>query len=565
MGVQKAFFWIVLSLALALIMPINTAFADSLKIISPESKTYSQPSVMVNISYDGNGSVTYQYDDKDFSYDKPHDKLFPEGTHKLKVYVDEDLKASVSFTIKEEETIVLDESMDFIITINEDGIQGMPDNPFSSYIWMEIPAYQECIMNVRKDLIGVTKLTFSPRKEMGKVSVYVELLDGKPKGIERPSDNTYQFIKISKSGIENIDFKGGVYLEFKIDEKWVVQNSVNIDNVRLLHHDGTAWQILNTNYVKKDYDYYYYTAWTPGLSYFAIAEIDDKPAEKGETGGEVAENTSEGMPEEEAIDNSLNPVAIDEDLSEEDDARSDIIDGIIDNIDANPDEGSQEVPEETAAESQKGFTEITGGAVEDLDVQDDSGKIYLIFMVAVTIIALGMTGYVMQNRNSRGADEVSEAGPGMKSPMSRDKIPVQYRDSEGYDSVSLSLTQENYKEDYKESYNAYSQESLNPHRQPYENSVNPYSDGMNRQETPIARQNPARQDILKQNTIQQTSTIINPHNIPKMPNIPPDYLARLTSYIESRLERGQQKEDIKKILRVYGWDPAMVDMVMQRY
>ena len=76
--------------------------------------------------------------------------------------------------------------------------------------------------------------------------------------------------QIEPIGVNPNVFSSGV-ISFRVTSSWLADNQVTPDQlVMLRNHDG-IWTQLSTTYVRQVGNYYYFTAVTPGFSYFAVA------------------------------------------------------------------------------------------------------------------------------------------------------------------------------------------------------------------------------------------------------------------------------------------------------
>lgn len=115
------------------------------------------------------------------------------------------------------------------------------------------------------------------------------------------SGKVYKYMTIDPKKFSNDDIDGTATVNFKVPSSWLSANGLGTDNVALFRYAGGTWTELETSYVNGDGTNEYFTAVTPGFSYFAIGERGSQPvavvAEEGEVAGEAAE---EGEPEEAA-------------------------------------------------------------------------------------------------------------------------------------------------------------------------------------------------------------------------------------------------------------------------
>ncbi|MDO9326178.1 MAG: PGF-pre-PGF domain-containing protein [Methanoregula sp.] len=76
--------------------------------------------------------------------------------------------------------------------------------------------------------------------------------------------------QIEPVGVNPSVFSSGV-ISFRVISSWLAANQVTPEQlVMLRNHDG-IWTQLSTTYVRQEGNYYYFTAVTPGFSYFAVA------------------------------------------------------------------------------------------------------------------------------------------------------------------------------------------------------------------------------------------------------------------------------------------------------
>ena len=86
--------------------------------------------------------------------------------------------------------------------------------------------------------------------------------------ITAPSNNTYKYIEMSKSGIASKAI-GSISIKFVVEKSWIDSNNINKTSIRLNRYT-TQWDALDTNLIDEDDTYAYYQSTTPDLSTFAI-------------------------------------------------------------------------------------------------------------------------------------------------------------------------------------------------------------------------------------------------------------------------------------------------------
>ncbi len=166
-------------------------------------------------------------------------------------------------------------------------------NPKTSKQWDEIPAATPSIMKVTNSEIGLTQITITVDNKANNVEITIEKLAGKPASITKTiTGQVYKYLELDKTNLEdeNVDT---VEIEFRVEKSWLTQNNVQENNIVLMRYNNNKWNELPTHKKSSDTKYIYYTASSPGLSYFAIAE-------KGASLPEVTTGEAEAEAEAEA-------------------------------------------------------------------------------------------------------------------------------------------------------------------------------------------------------------------------------------------------------------------------
>lgn len=128
-----------------------------------------------------------------------------------------------------------------------------------------IIAGETVTMDINKEEIAITKNEFILSKQLSKVTVTVRKI-GNASEVPAGLENVYQHLEISldKGAVEDVQ---QATLNFNVEKSWIDNN--NINEVVLMRYNN-GWQELATQFVSSDADYSYYTATTPGFSYFAV-------------------------------------------------------------------------------------------------------------------------------------------------------------------------------------------------------------------------------------------------------------------------------------------------------
>ena len=141
-----------------------------------------------------------------------------------------------------------------------------------------------------KNATCVVYVGFDAKKTAGKTTTIAELLKGKSTLVsELSSGEVYKYFNLwvgnggyaTSSNIEN------PVVCFKIEKSWVQEKKIDQASITLNRYSDKNWSQLPVTLLREDDKYLYFTAQTPGFSFFAIT---GKPVEK-ESGTEVKPET----------------------------------------------------------------------------------------------------------------------------------------------------------------------------------------------------------------------------------------------------------------------------------
>ena len=96
-----------------------------------------------------------------------------------------------------------------------------------------------------------------------------------------PDATVYRYFKVRYDKDSNVE---NASLDFRVNTSWLVDNNISRDTVRMYRYT-TAWDELDTEFIKEDDNWAYFRAKTPGFSYFSIGGKRDsgyKPLEEEE-------------------------------------------------------------------------------------------------------------------------------------------------------------------------------------------------------------------------------------------------------------------------------------------
>jgi alpha-glucosidase len=82
----------------------------------------------------------------------------------------------------------------------------------------------------------------------------------------------YKYEEIT-TNIENSIFEE-VNIEFRVEKDWIIENDINHFMIALFRYSDENWEELETTFIEEKNGYYYYSAKSPGFSYFVISLSD---------------------------------------------------------------------------------------------------------------------------------------------------------------------------------------------------------------------------------------------------------------------------------------------------
>ncbi|WP_164888548.1 PGF-pre-PGF domain-containing protein [Methanosarcina sp. MSH10X1] len=144
-----------------------------------------------------------------------------------------------------------------------------------------VTAGKEIGFNFTQNSTCVVYMSFDAEKSPGKTEATAEMLKKKSDLVpETPSGEVYRFFNIwcgNNGIITSKDVKDPVVC-FKIEKTWLHDRKIDRNSITLSRYSGKEWVQLPVSLSGEDKRYLYFTAKTPGFSFFAIT---GKAAEKG--------------------------------------------------------------------------------------------------------------------------------------------------------------------------------------------------------------------------------------------------------------------------------------------
>ncbi|APH38565.1 GLUG motif-containing protein [Methanohalophilus halophilus] len=118
----------------------------------------------------------------------------------------------------------------------------------------------------------VMGIGFKTKDNKGNVVAKVQVLKDKPDDVDEPSGNSYRILSLSvgSEGTINEDNADNILIEFRVSKEWIEENNIDPSTIRMTRFNNGEWQDLPGSQVRKDEQYLYFNAETPGFSVFSI-------------------------------------------------------------------------------------------------------------------------------------------------------------------------------------------------------------------------------------------------------------------------------------------------------
>ncbi|MBU0456754.1 MAG: right-handed parallel beta-helix repeat-containing protein [Nanoarchaeota archaeon] len=143
---------------------------------------------------------------------------------------------------------------------------------FSKKIWNPLTKGKTTLLEVDNGVIGITEVEFSTNKDLWGVWMKVEKKDSLPSNVKRFSKKVYKYAEITKGIAFKDEYIKSSKIKFKVLKSWLTENGLSKEKIALFRYNNDKWNELTTTISNEDSDYVYYSAETPGFSYFLIGE-----------------------------------------------------------------------------------------------------------------------------------------------------------------------------------------------------------------------------------------------------------------------------------------------------
>jgi PGF-pre-PGF domain-containing protein len=124
--------------------------------------------------------------------------------------------------------------------------------------------------------LPLSNVKFGVKSDLSNVKFTFKKIDAtKAPKAKNSLKKAYQYIEIDHENINDNDVES-VEFEFKVNLSWISKESLNKKDLALYRFENELWKELETTYQKSDDNYAYYSAKSPGFSYYVIAEKTDE-------------------------------------------------------------------------------------------------------------------------------------------------------------------------------------------------------------------------------------------------------------------------------------------------
>lgn len=122
--------------------------------------------------------------------------------------------------------------------------------------------------------MALRQINISVANAVNKVNIVINKLAGLPAAVTHEiSGNVYHYIEVTKENITDADVNK-VRIKFAVNKSWLTANNIATSEVILYRWADGKWNALPTTFVGGDTAEAFYTAESPGLSYFAIGTVE---------------------------------------------------------------------------------------------------------------------------------------------------------------------------------------------------------------------------------------------------------------------------------------------------
>lgn len=137
-------------------------------------------------------------------------------------------------------------------------------------VWTKLMVGETNEWKISSSVLALTGIEVDVKQEASTVRVTAGNLSSRPSEVSAdPEGKVYQYLNLTLQNMAESNLNT-VKIKFKVSKEWLTQNNLDKDTVAL-HRYVNGWNKLPTVFVSEDDDYIYYSADSPGFSYFSVA------------------------------------------------------------------------------------------------------------------------------------------------------------------------------------------------------------------------------------------------------------------------------------------------------
>ena len=151
------------------------------------------------------------------------------------------------------------------------GVSTGVKDQFEKKVWTSINKGETATVELKNGLISISQLNFAVGKTVYGPWVQVQKVDKLPSEVKPLKTDVYTYVQITSNNVKDA-LSGMVDVKFKVPNTWIAEKKLTNEDVALLHFENKKWNQLNTLFSSNDGTYSWFSAQTPGFSYFAVGE-----------------------------------------------------------------------------------------------------------------------------------------------------------------------------------------------------------------------------------------------------------------------------------------------------
>lgn len=140
----------------------------------------------------------------------------------------------------------------------------------------EIKPGTPATVTIAKSDTGVTAMDVSVKNAVTSVGIDINKVDKLPADVKTPQGKVYKQLNIIKSNVADADVDK-ITIKFAVEKSWLAANKIDQNKVKLQRYTGGQWTSLTATKLSEDSEFVYYSAETPGLSYFVVSGEEVAP------------------------------------------------------------------------------------------------------------------------------------------------------------------------------------------------------------------------------------------------------------------------------------------------